>query len=374
MSIKLKDIYALEWKMLERRLWSMYNEPAPNWIKNQFLIEGKKVSLDFEGTWEQNIDCYWNKKHSKLKEHKVITRSGEVFKGTATHWYSPGKGMVPVSSLDSSHLKNIITYLKGRAKEALEDDSPYPMYKGNKETYGEGLEHTPRQLEIWLLENCFTYPALRAEAIKRKIWNGFTLEVFIPEPVAVQTPAPISNQYFCKVSNLTGPAQTMNEIRGYSPSQSVHDSFVITDKRLKNIEGGLFNHSERMDTHIREISKIQEKLSNDYDKRFIIAADKFKSVDERLDAHKYAINEVERISLNNNLELKGKIESLDKRISSISPLRVETAQVLNKVDSHRQDVLELDRRVANKSSYFQEELTKLMNRVRELELRTKGMK
>lgn len=98
---------------------------------------------------------------------------GSPFKGTASTWYCGDGRILPVESLDSAHLKNIVNYLHTRAGEDLELNNPYPFY----------VTLDAKKRDVWLTENCITWPALKRLAMQRGIWNSDTMEVNIPEPV-----------------------------------------------------------------------------------------------------------------------------------------------------------------------------------------------
>lgn len=92
----------------------------------------------------------------------------EYFKGTANSWYCGDGRIIPVKDLTNSHLKNIISLLHIRAADELRKDSPYP----NKVD-----DFTSKQTNIWLLENCITWPALVRTAVDRGIWDYETRQV-----------------------------------------------------------------------------------------------------------------------------------------------------------------------------------------------------
>lgn len=139
-----------------------------DWLKKYFI--GPKVSYDIETTRAKSFlgPSYYDTAYVEKRIFDHYTGRAKVrtpFKGTRTVWIAGDEREIKVVDLETSHLANIIEYLRGRAREEL--------YERN--SFTSGLSYvktiTVNDIEGWLFENCITYPALREEAKRRMIWD-----------------------------------------------------------------------------------------------------------------------------------------------------------------------------------------------------------
>lgn len=132
-----------------------------------------------------------------LKEEKKMGKKFELpFKGTASAWWSSVDRITPVSKLDDAHLVNILKFLHDIADEKLIEENPYNLFSNEIFLNLGEYVHKPYQRNIWLIENCITWPALKREAMKRGMFNPD----FTAKPKVV--PAPPYGEYTQTISKL----------------------------------------------------------------------------------------------------------------------------------------------------------------------------
>jgi hypothetical protein len=104
------------------------------------------------------------------------------FKGTTNSWWSESSDkLIHVSKLSDEYLVNILLAIRDIARKELTNDNPY---QNRNLPESSSSDFTPVELELWALENCITYPALRNQAQIRNIWNREQKLAVLPQAEA----------------------------------------------------------------------------------------------------------------------------------------------------------------------------------------------
>lgn len=270
------------------------------------------------------------------------------FKGTASTWWSADGRVTPVTKLEDAHLVNIFTSLRQIAREELLKDNPYspiPVY-GSGYVKSFPFPFSTRQLEIWLLENCITYPALKREAIKRNIWDPHELKAsYIGLPHRYPMRGESYDTETQGVSYNIG-IQSGQDEQSPSPRLGILSNEQWRHERFKELEQKVKKTNERVDAQSELIHTMVGKLNP------LMSANLL----ARVIALEYRANTSHTVNERETRENTKKLESrLDiQRDVMIIPLRNRVDGLEAKLDKINEDITHAVKVVDSISKFVKE--------------------
>lgn len=244
----------------------------------------------------------------------------EFFKGTANTWYCKDGRVIPVEKLDNAHLENILKYLHIKAHDELKRDNPYPFAQfGWKET------------DIWLKENCITYPAIVRETHKRGMRVYMT-------PIQIDLKGAQSNQTI-KYPNGSSIAVGQQGVQQAEKTVTVPESlYNRVLQRVMNLETLTHTQSNKIQvlldhqddlSRMKEVIDTQVSILNEHKSDINFLADKRVTLTNTVDELKRQIQQLNNIVVQEKQNLNYKIDmqgasfnsftsDQDKRIAAIA--------------------------------------------------------